>query len=137
MGNFMEKFRTILASGQIDKPEDIEALLPELEAELDELDKITADGLDWDDADEILGDILPDVMKIARKHTKGKSADELEELLYNFVIVLKVHYGWDIWAVPEFIERKAIRKIVRIVFKAVSKDQKDPETDSTALSAVE
>lgn len=137
MGNFMEKFKSILASGAIDGAEDIKALLPELEAELDELDKITADGLDWDDADEILGDILPDIMKVARKHTKGKSADEIEELLYNFVLVLKTHYKWDVWLVPEFVERKAIRKIVSIVFKAVSKDQKDPETDSTALSAVE
>lgn len=137
MGNFLDKFKSILASGDIDKADDIEALLPELEAELDELDAITADGLSWDDADEILGDILPDVMKVARKHTKGKSADEIEELLYNFVLVLKVHYGWDVWMVPEWIERKAIRKIVRIVFKAISKDQKDPETDSTALSAVE
>jgi len=134
VAKLMDKFKELMAAGDIEKGEVLEKMLPDLESELDELDVITADGLDWDDADEILGDILPDVMKIARKHTKGKSADEIEEVVYNFIIVLKMHYKWDVWLVPEMIERAAIRKIVSIVFKAVSKDQKDPETDSSALA---
>lgn len=136
MTKLMDKFRELMAAGDIEHGEVLEKMLPDLETELDELDVITADGLDWDDADDILGDVLPDVMKIARKHTKDKSADEIEEVVYNFIIVLKMHYEWDVWLVPEMIERAAIRKIVSIVFKAVSKDQKDPETDSSVLAEV-
>jgi len=134
VAKLMDKFKELMATGGIEEAEVLEKMLPDLESELDELDVITADGLDRDDADEILGDVLPDVMKIARKHTKGRSVDEIENVVYNFIIVLKMHYKWDIWLVPEVIERAAIRKIVSIVFKAVSKDQLDPETDSSTLN---
>lgn len=134
MSKLIEKFKELMASGGIENTEYIEKALPDMEAALDELDVITADGLQWDDADELLGDVLPLILKSVRRQTKGKSLDEIVDVVYNIIIVLKVHYKWDIWGVPEFVERAAIRKIVSIVVRALDKDQKDPDTDSTAIA---
>lgn len=135
MGKLKDLFQSLVADGGLDKAEEIEKILPEFEAELDELDAIVADGLDWDDADEILGDVLPDVLKLVRKHTKDASAKEIEEVGYNMMLLLKHHYKWDIPWVPSSIEDMLLRKIIAVAFKALTKDQKDPETDSANVAA--
>lgn len=89
----------------------VEEKMPEIAKVLEDLDDIFADGLQWDDAGKVLGQVVPDLMDVA-DGLEGTSGAEKRQFVVDAIWIIYKHYDPNIPWIPEWIENKLEQVVV-------------------------